>query len=338
MVVCSFNGADGLIATLESLNQQSIRDQLQLIVVDDGSTPPIQESEVVSRGAQLIRHQENLGLSAARNTGVGAAHASIVAFTDDDCRPTPFWAEMLLSAYEEPLVAGAGGPVLGIHHEKLLARYYQKNEPIRHLESNLGVSNSVFYRFWLYVLANFKIAEHENVRDAYSLAGANFSFRLSILNDLGGFDPGIRFGGDDEELCHRLRENFPDHVLRIVPKAIVEHEYSLTISDLVRRSKAYGYGDARNYFKQEHLSPTIYPTPILFTLSLVGILAKRRRIFLVALVPILMAPRWLVSSFRSRSLEHLSYAYLQALQEASHNIGFAKGLKDFRTVNSKRKR
>ena len=95
MVVCCYNGADGLKSTLDSLRRQTIKDRVEVIVVDDGSEPPIEERDVTSRGATLVRHHENRGLSVARNTGLRIARAPIVAFTDDDCLPIPNWADDL---------------------------------------------------------------------------------------------------------------------------------------------------------------------------------------------------------------------------------------------------
>jgi len=332
VVVCCYNGADGLRSTLDRLNRQTIRDRLEVIVVDDGSTPPIEDADVMSTGALLIRHPRNLGLGAARNTGIAACQAPIVAFTDDDCRPVPAWAELLLSAYCEPLVAGAGGPVVGSNQTGFLARYYRCNEPVRPLEADLGKSASLIYRFWLYLLRNVNPVEFSGERDAYSLVGANCSFRRPILDALGGFDAGIRFGGDDEDLCHRLGQAFPNRVLRIVPEAVVEHDYDLTLRDAVRRARVYGVGDARNFLKHKSVGPTVFPAPVLWVLALLVSTAHRRRWLVAGALPLVMAPRWLMSAFRSRSLEKVSYAYVQLVQEAAHNVGFTTGLWRFRVL------
>jgi len=332
VVVCCFNGAEGLRLTLDSLNSQTIRDRLEVIVVDDGSFPRIEEADVMTRGAILIRHPYNLGLGAARNTGIAACKASIVAFTDDDCRPVPAWAELLLSSYCQPLVAGAGGPVVGSNQTGFLARYYRLNEPVRPLEADLGMSTSVIYRFWLYLKRNVNPVTYAGARDAYSLVGANCSFRRQVLDALDGFDANIQFGGDDEDLCLRLRDAFPDHTLRIVPEALVEHDYDLTMRDAVRRAKAYGVGNVLNYRKHRNVSPTIFPSPVLWLFALLASTVLRRNRLAVAALPLLMSPRWALSAFRSRSLEQVSYAYVQIVQEAAHDVGFATGLWRFRVL------
>src|SRR5207247_6431862 len=105
IVICSLTGAPGVDRLLRDLAAQTIAGALEIVVVDDGSTD---DTSAVARshGAVVIRHEVNQGLSAARNSGVLAASAPIVAFLDDDCRPEPDWAERLLAAYEDGVLGG----------------------------------------------------------------------------------------------------------------------------------------------------------------------------------------------------------------------------------------
>jgi len=295
------------------------------VVVDDGSTPPIDRDLVEAFGARLIRHPSNRGLAQARNTGIGATVAPIVAFTDDDCRPEPGWAGSLLAAYEDPDIAAAGGPVVASSDSPFLQRYYLMNEPVRPLEAALGRSHGVAYRFWLYCRENVVPPVFDGVRDVYSLPGANFSFRRGVLEAVGGFDPGIRFGGEDEDICFRLRRLLPDRPLRAVPGAVVVHDYDSRLRDTLRRARAYGKGNARNFLKHEDWGPTLYPSPVLWAGALIaGTCARRGRLPAVAL-PLLLSPRWAIRAARTRSVEALSYAYVQVLQEAATDVGFISG-------------
>jgi glycosyltransferase involved in cell wall biosynthesis len=61
---------------------------MEIIVVDDGSLDPY-ASQIVSEfpeSVTCIRHDENQGLSAARNTGIEQSSGEFIAFLDDDDR------------------------------------------------------------------------------------------------------------------------------------------------------------------------------------------------------------------------------------------------------------
>lgn len=56
---------------------------IELIVVDDGSDPPVRRDRL-PQDAMLLRHPAPRGPAAARNAGMGAAEAAWVGFLDDD--------------------------------------------------------------------------------------------------------------------------------------------------------------------------------------------------------------------------------------------------------------
>lgn len=87
VVVPNFNDAAFLEACLISIQRQTYSN-FQCIIVDDGSTD---ESVATARRFAatddrflLTRHRENLGLSAARNTGLYLASGPLIAFLDSD--------------------------------------------------------------------------------------------------------------------------------------------------------------------------------------------------------------------------------------------------------------
>ncbi len=77
-------------AALRSVAAQTYRD-FRLTIVDDGSSVPLWDVP----NARVIRHDENCGLSAARNTGLRATSGDFIAFMDSDDVLHPLYMETL---------------------------------------------------------------------------------------------------------------------------------------------------------------------------------------------------------------------------------------------------
>ncbi len=57
---------------------------LEVIVVDDGSEPPLDLLSIGDARLRLVRHERNRGPAAARNSGVAVARGRYLAFLDSD--------------------------------------------------------------------------------------------------------------------------------------------------------------------------------------------------------------------------------------------------------------
>ncbi|WP_297260513.1 glycosyltransferase family A protein [uncultured Desulfovibrio sp.] len=84
VVIPAYNYARFLPIAVQSAQQQRGTDfSVEVIVVDDGSTDDTAEVAASLPGIRYI-HQENQGLSAARNTGMQAARGDFLLFLDAD--------------------------------------------------------------------------------------------------------------------------------------------------------------------------------------------------------------------------------------------------------------
>lgn len=85
VILPTYNRAHLVVRAILSVLKQSYSD-FELLVVDDGSTD--QTQEVIARlhdsRIRYIRHEQNQGAAAARNTGIKASLGQYIAFQDSD--------------------------------------------------------------------------------------------------------------------------------------------------------------------------------------------------------------------------------------------------------------
>ncbi len=118
VVLCTYNRCDLLTRAVESLQQQETADvSYEILVVDNNSTD--QTRAITQRlmdakpGRVRYLFESKQGLSYARNAGIAAARADIIAFTDDDVRVSNNWVSRIKAGFTaDPSVDFLGGKVL----------------------------------------------------------------------------------------------------------------------------------------------------------------------------------------------------------------------------------
>jgi glycosyltransferase involved in cell wall biosynthesis len=121
VIVPTFNRCDSLAGVLESLSSQDAAGvRFEVLVVDNNSTDHTRH--VVRRFAAqhpgLDLHylfEPQQGVSHARNAGIRAAAAPLLAFIDDDVKTTSDWVATLKHAFEQhPEIDAIGGRVRSV--------------------------------------------------------------------------------------------------------------------------------------------------------------------------------------------------------------------------------
>jgi glycosyltransferase involved in cell wall biosynthesis len=101
VVIPTFNRADKVKTAVASVLEQTVPAR-EIVVVDDGSEDnTLEVLEPFSGRITVLKHSRNLGVSAARNTGIRAGDASLVAFLDSDDRWLPRKLEAQTSFFRE---------------------------------------------------------------------------------------------------------------------------------------------------------------------------------------------------------------------------------------------
>jgi glycosyltransferase involved in cell wall biosynthesis len=193
MIMPAFNVEDYIDAAIGSVRRQTFTD-LELVIVDDGSTDSTWE--IARRHAAVdprirVVHQENGGLSAARNTALRHATAPALALLDSDDLWTPTYLEKqlaLLDADHAIDIVTANAWVLGGPMDRTPARPYPDPRPqpdlVAILADELSVFvMSVFRRRVLDIIGNFDESLRTNEDYDFWVRAAIAGFRFA-RNDM----------------------------------------------------------------------------------------------------------------------------------------------------------
>jgi O-antigen biosynthesis protein len=220
VVICAYNAESTMAACLDSLRDLRYP-AYEVVVVDDGSTDRTGRIADEYEDFRVV-HQENKGLSAARNVGIAASTGDIIAFTDSDCVVDPDWLHYLAATFLASGETAVGGPNLPPPEDSLVASC---------VAASPGGP--------LHVLLNDEEAEH--------IPGCNMAFRREVLEEIGGFDPLYRAAGDDVDVCWRLQER--GYRIAFSPAAMVWHFRRNTVKAYVEQQRGYGKAEGLLYFK-----------------------------------------------------------------------------------------
>lgn len=181
-------------------------EDLEVIVVDDGSTDDVAGALAPFGGAVTLIRQANAGPAAARNRGVAVSRGGHVAFLDAD----DYWLSGCLAGMLA--LADTNAPAL-----VTVDLYYETNG-VRELQS-------VFERGRLD--AFFDLAAQAQYRRA--LEGGLFSYMTlmprRLFDELGGFNPTLRFGEDYDLALRALARGIP---VRAVKEPLAIYRYLRT--------------------------------------------------------------------------------------------------------------
>jgi glycosyltransferase involved in cell wall biosynthesis len=122
LAIPCYNAAVFIETVLQSITRQT-RPPEEIIVVDDGSTD--ESPNIIKQFTQvrLIRHVQNRGIAAARNTAWQNARGDVVVFIDADSLADTRLLERLARCYNDKNIAGAGGRGLEVIQETRYDRW-----------------------------------------------------------------------------------------------------------------------------------------------------------------------------------------------------------------------
>jgi glycosyltransferase involved in cell wall biosynthesis len=219
VVVCAYTEErwKSIQAAIESLRAQTVPVH-QIVLVIDHNPDLLSAAREEFPDVLSVPNSGPQGLSGARNCGVAAATGDVVAFLDDDAAAEPGWVAALAKAYADETVVGVGGEVLPA---------WQAPRP-RWFPDEFLWTVGCSYRGLPTGRAEIR-----------NPIGANMSFRRSVFESVGGFDPLMgRLGKDaagceETEFSIRARASVPGARILLEPDARCRH--TVTVDRTTRR-------------------------------------------------------------------------------------------------------
>ena len=198
---------------LEALAAQDFDRPWELVVVDNGSTDDTMHI-VHAMGdcvpsLHMVNASARVGLAHARNVGVGAAQGSTLLFCDADDEVAPGWLGVMVHALQSADVVGGA-----LDRTRL--------SPPRGLTSERRHSTG------LQVWPGFMSFP----------AGANCGMRVSVFQQLGGFDESYVGGAEDTHFFWRAQ--LAGFTTATAPDAVVYYRERHRLRDLARQHYRYG--------------------------------------------------------------------------------------------------
>jgi glycosyltransferase involved in cell wall biosynthesis len=231
VIVPTFNRRDLVLRTVSLLLRQDFpTPAFEIVVVVDGSTDGSAEALRSLAPASLLRviEQENLGPSAARNTGYRAAEAELVIFIDDDMLCEPGLIAAHVAAHREGGRMAAFGAIFlsADTPPSLAAECFRREIGAFHLEKRRQSG------------AQWQITD---------CVFSNASLPRALLDEAGGFDEAFRMR-EDLELGARL---FALGVSpQYLPNAVTYQYYEKTSAQLICDAEVFAAGDVM--FRRKH--------------------------------------------------------------------------------------
>jgi len=218
LIIPTYNGTDFLISCLRSLNSSTF-DDVQIVVVDDGSSVPVLETiRETTPHAVVIRNERNLGLTRSFNIAIDRTSSEYVVLLNNDTEVDPEWLQALVDVADRNPDAGSVASKLLLYSDRTRIHSAGDTYSVRGMPGNRGV--------WLE-----DFGQYDSEQPVFSACAGAALYRRTALEavrlpngDI--FDTRLFMYCEDVDLGWRLQ--LSGYPCIFAPGAVVYHHLSAT--------------------------------------------------------------------------------------------------------------
>ena len=231
VIVSVHNAADILCVTLPALLDQNYSEgTIELIVVDDCSsdaTSALLENREWNDRCKIIRHEQNRGRCATRNSGIKAATGDLIVFIDCDIEVGPTFITKHVQKHKNPKVIGLLSN-LRPHTDELKDKYHRYLFFGNRGAQLVGGHKPLPFKYFIMTCSSVKaeaVKKTGLLNENLPGYGIDLHYSYRLWKD---FPDGLYFSPDITVRMHKLKsigralDDFTDYGRRNVPIILEE--------------------------------------------------------------------------------------------------------------------
>lgn len=204
VIIVSWNAKEYLMQCIASISVNKCAHQIEIIVVDNGSTDG--SPEFVAQKyphVHLIRKRENLGFAKANNIGISASTGEYLCFVNSDAEVLPGCIDNLVEYCEEHQDVGLVGPRI-IGGDGRLQRSCRGFPSIWNVLCRALALDSMFPSLKIFTGYSLTSWSHNSLREVDIITGCFWLSHKKALDDVGVLDESFFIYGEDKDWCKRF--------------------------------------------------------------------------------------------------------------------------------------
>lgn len=243
VITINFNQPVVTEQLLMSINLSAFYSQLEIIVVDNGSSiNPVPDWVIKYPAVRFIRSESNLGFAGGNNLGIEVASGDYYFLVNNDTEFTPGLVERLVKVHETQ-------PNVGVVSPKI--RYFYRPDIIQYV----GFTPINYYTGRNKCRGEFEkdTGQYDNLTGQTGFAhGAAMMVKKEVVEKVGLMEVNFFLYYEEMDWCEKIRR--AGYQIWVEPRALIYHKESMTVG---KKSPLKEYFLTRNriLFIRKNASP-----------------------------------------------------------------------------------